>query len=192
MNPRKTFVLAFIFTFLAGIFLFTPNNAFTKPASPVALVVTADKTEYQKGDDILVKFKLVNNGTEPVYVCKRFRMNGEASAPDTRDIYLTVTSASGTKLECKANSEETGVPRSDDFVLLKGGEESAAERDRNIKYYFDLSAAGNYTLKAVYENLYGEELGLAAFKGKIESAPVAIKIKEETAPAAQEQAKGQK
>jgi len=136
-----------------------------------------DKTEYKKTDPININFKLENKGKTDIYVNKRFYINSKDAPREQREVYLLVTSPSGEKLPCKI-SHETGLPKTDYFVLLKPGEEVSLERKRNIKYYFDFNTPGKYKIIAVYQNIYGKEIGIDAFKDKIESNPVTIEIVE--------------
>ena len=135
------------------------------------------KKEYQKNDPININLTLKNEGRGPVYVNKRFHINSPQSPKPEREVYLLVTSPKGENLACKID-HDTGYPKSDYFVLLQPGEKVSIKRQRNIKYYYDFSSPGTYTISAVYQNAYGKEIGLDVFSEKISSKPVKIKISE--------------
>ncbi|MBN1405846.1 MAG: hypothetical protein JW946_04935 [Candidatus Omnitrophica bacterium] len=129
--------------------------------------MSLDKQEYKKGETIAAEFKLKNTGKQQVYINKRFFIPGEIS--------LSVIAPSGDSLPCKV-SYEPGLPKTDYFALLLPGEEIAAERKISINYYFDFNEPGVYKIAASYQNKYGSELGIDAFKDKVASKPVTIKI----------------
>ena len=156
--------------------LFLPHlNA--KSASALQLSVFFDKDEYKTNEPIYINFKLKNTGNKPIYVNKRLYVNSESSKPQYREVYLRITGPTGEKLPCKA-SHETGFPKTDYFVLLEPKEELTPERKKNLKAYFDLNTPGKYKVIAIYQNVYGPEIGIDAFQGKITSKPVTIKIVE--------------
>ena len=148
-----------------------------KPGLALQFYLSFDKNEYKTNEPIYINFKLRNKGNKPVYVNKRFYVNSKDSKPEDREVYLRITSPSGEKLLCKA-SYDTGFPKTDYFVLLKPKEEITSERKKNLKAYFDLKTPGEYKVIAIYQNIYGPEIGVDAFKDKITSEPVAIKIVE--------------
>jgi len=157
------------------IFLFLLIQSSLAASGNLKFSVSLDKNEYKPKDPINVTFKLENEGKEPVYVNKRFYLSSENMPKERRDVFLIVTSPSGAKLPCKF-SYETGIPKSDYFELLQPGREVVSEYPRNLRGYFDFNEEGTYKVVAVYENIYGKEIGLDAFKDKITSTPVMIKI----------------
>ena len=148
-----------------------------KAASALRFSIFFDKNEYKTDEPIYINFKLKNTGKKPVYVNKRYYVNSEDSKPEDREVYLRVTGPSGNEVPCKA-SYDTGFPKTDYFVLLKPKEEAASERKKNLKAYFDLETPGKYNIIAVYQNIYGAEIGIEAFRDKIKSKPVTIKVVE--------------
>lgn len=140
--------------------------------------ISLDKTEYKKSDRIYVNFALKNEGRKPVYVNKRFHVNTEDSPKEAKEVYLIVTDPSGEKLAYKKKAYDTGLPKTDYFVSLKRNEKAASERKKRLKTYFDIGKTGEYTITAVYRNVYGKEIGVDAFKGGLKSAAVTIKIVE--------------
>lgn len=144
-------------------------------AADLKFSISLDKSEYKSDEPVNATFKLENRGKEPVYVNKRFYVNSEKMPKETRDVFLVITSPSGVKLPCKY-SYETGLPKSDYFELLSPGKEASSEYKRDLRAYFDLSEAGTYIVSGVYQNVYGREIGVDAFKDKVTSDPVSFKI----------------
>lgn len=143
--------------------------------SNLKLSIVLDKSEYNPDEPINVNFKLENKGKDAVYVNKRFYLGSEDMSKEGRELFLIVTPPSGKKLPCKF-SYETGFPKSDYFVLLEPGKEEVCEYPRNLRGYFDFNELGAYKVVAVYENVYGKEIGLDTFKEKIESMAVSFKV----------------
>ncbi len=174
MNLKK--ILGVILV-ICAVFTYSRYSEARRDA-PLELVITLDKEEYAKDDNIMVNVKLVNIGKDPIYVNKRFNFNSKESAKEFREIYLTVISPEGEDLECKVNSE-AGFPRTDNFQLLGKGEEAVLDRDKNVKYYYDFTKPGEYEITAHYKNIYGKELGLDVYKEEIISKPVKITLTEQ-------------
>jgi len=170
------FKIIYIFL-VSGLLFLSCQHSDAAAEKGLELSISLDKSEYKKNEPININFKLENKTKKPIYANKRFYINSEESAAGQREIYLSVTSPSGEKLPCKI-SYETGMPKSDYFALLNPGEEVSAEYNRNIAYYFDFTQPGTYAITAVYQNIYGGEIGIDAFKEKIISKPLKIKIVE--------------
>ncbi|MFA4991837.1 MAG: hypothetical protein WC569_04570 [Candidatus Omnitrophota bacterium] len=133
-------------------------------------------TEYKTQDPIKLIFKLKNSGNDPVYVNKRFLLGPEESPVSEREVYLSVISPSGQKLPYKF-PYKSGLPKSDYFVLLKSGDEAAADYPRAINGTFEFNEPGEYRITAVYENAYGAEIGLTeVFKERLTSNTLMIKV----------------
>jgi hypothetical protein len=138
--------------------------------------VSCDKPgAYKTQDPIKIGFKLKNKSNSPIYVNKRFYLGQEEDTVKDRDLYLSVISPSGQKLSYKF-PYKTGLPKSDYFVLLKPGEEVSSEYPRNINGTFEFNEPGEYKITAVYQNAYGIEIGVDAFKDKIESNSITISV----------------
>ncbi len=146
-------------------------------ARGIELIVSSDKGEYASTDPIYLVFKLKNKSKKPVYVNKRMFVGSEESEPTKRDIYLTVISPEKEKLPCKV-SYDTGFPRTDHFLLLNPGDEIERDRKQGIKHFFDFDTPGKYKITVTYENAYGDEIGVDAFKKRIESKPITLRILE--------------
>lgn len=149
-----------------------------KPAAALRFSISFDKDEYKTKDPIYINFELKNKGSKPVYINKRFYVGAEGSDPGDREVFFQVKGPSGEKLLYKASSYDIGFPKTDYFVLLKPKEGATSERKKNLKAYFDLEVPGKYKITAVYQNIYGAEIGIKAFKNKIKSKPVIIKVVE--------------
>jgi hypothetical protein len=146
-------------------------------ARGVELIISSDKNEYALTDPIYIIFKLKNKAKKPVYVNQRMYVSSKEVPKEGRDIFLTVISPSGEELLCKT-SNDTGYPRTDHFLLLDPGQEIERERKQGVKHLFDFKEAGKYKITATYENVYGDEIGIDAFKERIESKPITIRIVE--------------
>ncbi len=162
-------------TILPGLLFFHQINC-PAASGTVKFTVTFDKTVYTPDEPINATFRLQNNGKSPLYVNKRFYLSSEAASKEQKEVYLTITSPSGKPVECKY-SYETGLPKTDSFELLAPGKEAVAEYPRNLRGFFDITEQGTYTVVAVYQNVYGKEIGLDAFMDKIMSAPVTFSVK---------------
>jgi hypothetical protein len=170
IGSRRAVLIAVIFSI--G-FLLTQDGGAAQDKG-VKFTIASDKEEYKKDESISIDFKLKNTGNKAIYVNARFYIIPEDDAKKNGEICFSVISPAGEKLPCKV-SYETGLPKTDYFVLLKPGEEIGAERKPVINYYFDFSGPGSYKITAAYQNKYGAEVGLDAFKGKIVSQPIIIK-----------------
>ncbi len=134
-----------------------------------------DKSTHTRNDPVLVTFTLQNTGQSSVWVNSRFYLNSQTVPKDDREIYLAVTAPSGAEVPCTF-SYPTGLPKSDDFKLLEPGQEVASEQPRDLRGFFDLKESGTYTVRAVYQNVFGDELGLDTVKGPLESKPVTFTL----------------
>lgn len=166
-----------IILLFAGLLLTPYHGDVIAAEKGIEFVISTDKDEYKKDEGISIDFKLKNAGTKPVYVNKRFNVNSDDSPPKQREVSLEVIAPSKEKLPF-TRSYETGLPKSDYFILLKPGEEAGLDRPRYLKGYFEIKDAGTYKITAVYQNSCGDEIGLDAFKGKAKSNTVTIKIAE--------------
>ncbi|MBI3322575.1 MAG: hypothetical protein HYZ94_02725 [Candidatus Omnitrophica bacterium] len=148
-----------------------------KPKDEVALEIVLEKPEYALSDKIEIGFKLVNKGKEPVYVNTRFKLGTPAAAPAQKELVLEVREAGGAALEMKVTDYESGIPKSEYFVLLKPGEEAAYDRKWDLKDLAKIEKPGAYEVKAAYRNAWGKELGLDVFPGPA-AATATVKVKE--------------
>ena len=167
---------AIIISFLAISFIFYQPGSLLA-ARGVELIISSDKDEYILNDPIYIIFKLKNRSKKPIYVNHRMFLSSKENPKETKEIFLTVVAPSGEELPCKT-SYDTGYPRTDHFLLLDPGQEIERERKQGIKHLFDFKEAGGYKITATYENVYGSEIGIDAFKKRIESRPITIKIVE--------------
>ena len=174
LNHSK-YRIALIILILNTLCLLFNQHLDARQIPGLELSVFFDKNEYKPGEAIYINFKLKNTSNKPIYVNKRFFVNSESSEPEDKEVFLQITGPSGEKLPCKA-SYDTGFPKTDYFVLLEPKEEVTSERKKNLKAYFDLKAPGEYSVIAIYQNIYGEEIGVDVFKDKITSKPATIKI----------------
>ena len=134
-----------------------------------------EKTRVKPAEPIFVKFALKNLGKKPVWVNTRCYLSSPRVPGTEREVTLTVTGPKGTGLPC-TYSYETGLPKSDDFTRLEPGQEVVSEHQHNLQGYFEFTEKGTYTIVGMYENVFGPELGLAAFTGPVASQPVSITL----------------
>lgn len=169
--PRWLYKCIFALVFL----LFFAQVCFAKTAN-LKFSVLLDKSEYKGQEPMNITFKLENKGKESVWVNKRFYLSSESVTRNYRgEVTLKVTSPSGKEVPCKF-AYETGFPKSDYFELLETGKEVVSEYPRNLMGYFDFKEPGVYQVVGIYENIFGKEIGLDVFEGKVTSQPVSVKI----------------
>lgn len=168
----------FIILIVTCFCLSLSQDLYAKTSPGLELTLVFEEDEYKASESISIDFQLKNTGKEPIYINKRLFVNSKKSKPEQREIYLEVTGPGGEKLPGQDRVFETGFPKTDYFVLLAPGEEVALERKKSLKSYFNIKEPGEYTIKAIYQNVYGKELGLDVFKDKVTSESVTIKIVE--------------
>jgi hypothetical protein len=134
-----------------------------------------EKAEYSLDEPINVTLLLKNLGQAPVLINARFYISSQEAKKNQRDVYFILTSPTGLKLTCK-NFYETGYPKTEYFKLLAAGEEIKSEYPRNLKGFFEIVEPGPYKLVAVYQNVFGAEIGLDVFSGQLISEPVKFTV----------------
>ena len=144
-------------------------------SAKIEFAILPEKDECKLEEPIYVNFKLQNKDKSAVYVNKRFYLGSEDAPKEKKEVFLIITSPSSTKLPCKY-SYETGLPKCEYFELLEPGKEVTSEFKRDLRAYFDFTQAGTYQIVAVYQNVYGKEIGLDTFRDKVVSQPISIKI----------------
>jgi hypothetical protein len=165
----------FKFICILVLFFFFSQICFAKILN-LKFSILLEKSAYKWEEPINVTFKLENKGKEPEFVNKRFYLNSEDIAKERRgEVVLKVISPSGKELPCKF-SYETGLPKSDYFELLEPSKEIISEYPRNLRGYFSFEEPGVYKVAAVYQNIFGKEIGLDVFKDKLSSDSVSFKI----------------
>ena len=152
-----------------------PASSETKRTATLQFQLSLDQTSYSPSDQILARFSLKNTGAQPVWVTKRLYLSAQETPPAHRDVFLEITSPSGTLLR-STYTHQTGFPKCDDFEQLDPGKEVAGEGQHNLRSYFELKEPGTYQVVAVYENVFGPEIGLETFQGVVRSAPVTLTI----------------
>lgn len=170
----KRFLIAFLSVALLAD---APAQAAPGKRAKLEFRATLDKPSYTRNDPIQVTFTLTNAGKQPAWVNTRFYTSSKTAAEEDREVYLVVTSPSGRDVPCTF-SHPTGLPKTDDFKLLEPGQEAASENPRDLRRFFELKEPGTYTVRAVYHNVFGAELGLDAAKGPLESKPVTFSVSE--------------
>jgi len=143
--------------------------------APVKFILSLDQSEYNANQPINASFILKNIGAEPVMVNQRFYISSESAPEREKDVYFELTSPSGQKMTCQ-HFYETGLPKTDAFKLLAPNEEVKSEYPRNLRGFFEIREPGIYTLRAVYKNMFGQEVGLDVFKEQLVSDPVKFTV----------------
>lgn len=143
--------------------------------SQVKFNLILEKAEYSSSDPINVVLSLKNIGASPVMVNQRFYISSREAAKNQREVYFDVISPSGVKLPC-VHFYETGYPKTEYFKLLEPDKEAKSEYPRNLKGFFEITEPGTYTVTAVYQNVFGSEIGLDVFKEQLVSEPVKFTI----------------
>ena len=149
--------------------------SFAATAADLRLSILPDKKEYQSQEPVSVSFQLENRGKSAICVNKRFYLGAEEMPQDNRELYLIITSPSGKKMDSKFRYE-TGLPKTEYFVILEPGKSVASEWKRDLRGYFEFNESGSYKAVAIYQNFYGGELGLDTFKDKVVSELVTFKV----------------
>lgn len=169
LRPRGLiFISSLVLILLAG------GLSYGAPGA-ASFSLTLDGKEFTPNDQINFTLALKNIGKAPIYVNKRFYVSSEEATANQKDVYLMVTAPSGAKLPC-TYSYETGYPKTDYFQLLEPGAEVKSENPRNLKAFFNLEEMGTYKVVAVYQNVFGSEIGLDVFKEKLVSETVTFTI----------------
>jgi hypothetical protein len=131
----------------------------------VKLVLVMEKEEYRLSEPIELQFKLVNADTEPVFVNTRFKAGTPSAEAGQRELVVEVRQADGREVPSKIRDYPTGLPKTEDFHQLEPGGEFLHEKKWNLKDVFEITQPGIYRVTAIYENVYGAEIGLNAFRG---------------------------
>lgn len=134
-----------------------------------------EKAEFSADESINVAFSLKNLSQSPIMVNQRFYISGAQAPGNQKEVYFNLTSPSGARLTCQ-NFYETGYPKTDYFKSLAPGEEVKSEHPRNLKGFYELTEPGTYILEAVYQNVFGQEIGLDTYQEQLVSAPVKFTI----------------
>jgi len=174
MTEKHFMRVAFTVILISSLFAYP---TIVLAARNLELTLSCDKDKYQKDEPIQITLTLKNRSGKPIYVNKRFFLTSGETPVEKRDGYITVISPKQEKLKCKIDYG-TGLPRTDHFILLEPGKEQSSERKQTINHFFDFSTPGKYQITATYENVFGKEIGLDAFTGKIDSNTVTIEIVE--------------
>jgi hypothetical protein len=173
MFKAKIFLRRISFLVIVGVFCLGKPGFCANAALKFSLIL--DKAQYSADEPINITFSLRNLGSSPVMVNQRFYISDQKAAKNQKEVYFELTSPTGAKLACQ-HFYETGYPKTEYFKLLGTGEEAKSDYPRNLKGLFDIVEPGTYTLVAVYQNVFGAELGLDTFKEQLVSEPVKFTI----------------
>lgn len=143
--------------------------------SALKLEVIFDKDAYKKNDPVIISFKMTNKGNKPIWVNTRCYLANEEVKK--RDVTLELLSPSGNRLVSNY-SFRTGYPRTEIFAELQPGEDFTSDNRRHLAGYFKIHEIGQYTAVAIYENQFGGEIGIDAYKKRVVSEPATFTITE--------------
>lgn len=176
MKGTKT--IGIILFFIIGFCLSFGRQLNAQPSAALQFQISFDQEEYKVKDPIYIHLELTNKGSEPVYINKRFYISSEDIDPKDKEVFFRVKGPSGEEVPYKAKHYDTGLPKTEYFVLLDPKESITSERKKNLKAYFDFKTPGKYKVTAVYQNTYGAEIGIDAFTDQVTSKTVTIKVVE--------------
>ena len=111
--------------------------------------ISLPKTQFAVGEPIPLTMVLRNVSSEPLTVNKRLLVNDASARSAFRDVTLHIRTPSGDEAAF-GFLINVGFPRPEDFTKLAPGE--AFEKSLDISRWYRLDAAGEYDLKAVYQN----------------------------------------
>lgn len=163
-----TFLFTVICLLISGSLVFCANDQ-------LKFSLILEKAEYAPDEPINVVLNLKNLGSNSVIINQRFYISSSKAEQNQKEVYFELTSPTGVKLPC-LHFYPTGYPKTDYFKLLGPGEETKSEYPRNLRGYFEMAEPGTYTVTAVYQNVFGAEIGLDTFKEELVSAPVKFTI----------------
>ena len=161
----------------ASLGLYLDNIGITLPESDLQLTLQMDKifyegsNSYKAGEDKACLAFVTNTGTSPLWVNSAFCLGYEPNPNFV--ISFRVTDPDGLAVETRAKFEPH-IPEDEDFVELNQDEIVYKFYDLMLGGY-DFSKTGDYTIQAVYKNLFESE-SLNVWLGKIYSNSVTINI----------------
>jgi hypothetical protein len=132
-----------------------------------------DKKVYQDSDAIKGRFALTNTGNTPILINKLLVLNRAFELDENRQVHLIIHNAQGDNFGFAGSIRMREIEDSD-FAELAPGQ--SIERVYDLKDYYLLPAAGQYTIQAVYQNSLDPSNG-SAWKGKQESETFTFEIK---------------
>jgi len=158
--------------------LFVDDVGVSVQETGLIAVLQMDKSFYNSGANTYTPAEekkclvyVKNTGGSPVKVNNLFTI-GDVNDQSSL-LSFEVKDPGGNTVPYKARNK-MAAPEERNFVTLAPGESVYKYYDLNSGV-FDFSATGTYTIKAIYRNLYQNAAG-DAWRGKIISAPVTIKI----------------
>jgi len=162
----------------SNLALFLDNIGISAEETDLEVVLQMDKTFYENGANTYTpseeKKSLIyveNKGITPVKVNQYF------SIGDSNDMAALLSFEvrdGGGNLVPYQGREKKGEPEESDFVTLAKGQSICKYFDFNSGF-FNFKTAGNYTIRAIYRNVFPSSAG-DAWRGRLISAPVVIQI----------------
>jgi hypothetical protein len=143
--------------------------------SMLELTIQMDRDVHSLSDNIQVKMKLKNIGDEILIINGRMAPNF-SSAPDlVRDIVFVITSPSGKDIQ-PAKYIGARPPKDDDFVELEAG--GSIEKSFELGLIYNFTEIGQYSIRAIYQNVVDPESWGEAWKGEIRSNIITFGLKQ--------------
>ena len=138
-----------------------------------ALNITAPVATSQNRP-VWIVVSLHNPFREAMLVNGRLIAGRPDGPPESHELELAMTDPEGNTLPFKGNTNPPS-PGDQDFVEIAGGGEH--KRDIRLDTYFDMKAAGAYSLTVNYANSVGmTRSGVEAFVGEVQALPVRVYI----------------
>lgn len=137
------------------------------------LTLSLDKKTHTLDQEIPGIVSLRNSGQEPLLVNARLAVNKDFAPQPFREVHLMLTDPEGEPVDFMAKIN-VGRPQGKDYRDLQPGER--VERPIDLSMYYMFERAGEYAVRAVYENQVDPENGREAWKGQLESNTVTFVV----------------
>lgn len=135
--------------------------------------VQAEKHEYRRGESIILKGGLENQGPAPLLINKQLFIKSSQVEAGGWGVALKVIDPSGQQVPLGWFYEMTG-PAREWFVELEPGESYTSDLQGDIGP--SCKEGGVYRITASYYNFVGDSLDLNPWKGVVESNTLEVKI----------------
>ncbi len=163
--------------------LYVDGVTISRPENDLELILQLDKAfygggggggavpAYAEGEAKPCLTILKNNGAAPATVNSLFSI-GHETDPNVA-LSFVIVGPGGGRIPFQGRVR-LGVPADSDFADLPPGASTYKNFDLNLGGY-DFSAPGQYSIQAIYKNIYSHSAG-KAWKGRLESAALAFQI----------------
>ncbi len=173
MGARQLVALALAF-FLAGCGQST-DGAVGGPHPGLAFSVSLPKTAFSAGEAIPLTLALHNTSSETLTVNSRLAINDRTAPADLREVFLRIKMPSGQEASFRWDVT-IAFADADDFTDLNPGESVQLTADLAERYA--LRQAGEYTVRAIYQNTRRGPVIVDDATGDIEESDVgAVRVR---------------